>query len=650
MRFITLPCVLALSACATQTSDTTNLEDVEAIGRIAGVVTDTAGVPLEGVSVTLQDMEVITDSDGRYLVDGVSPSDDIRIVMKKDGFATGFVTSKLVSWEMVNANGVLLPIDGQAKFMADRDSEVEAGEMKLRFPANSIVDEHGDVYRGEVTVKTSWLDPSDEMERRTAPGELKGLTAGGNGKDAGEEVHLQSFGMGFIGLYGADGEELEMGEGNAYTAEMPGTNDACWDTSGCMTPGGDMPMWDYDVDLDIWVEIGIGEVTVNPNGYMVTYSATGTWVNIDVEAVVVCARGRIVDEVGWPIRGAEMWFEAGSGGGIHGTAITDEDGYYTIYIDAANPYASIDATTSIPEVSGWSSWTNSGTVYGAPGGDGCYAMPDMDIPVCRETGMVATDNLSSYLSEVDEADNGDRMYAGFWYPPGDPADCADPWGHVPMDSCTVYDPNDFPTYGALDEDGLPTMMLSVGAFFQVETPRDSYGMTILQDGDRIKYAWDDYDVDMYADDYYESNELDFQGGDVLSATAPGNTAEYLGPILEDTWVTIPAEVELARPGTMDAYGSSGMTVEYAAENTADGILVMLNAVDHDGTKKDGVVCRFSDDGKFSVPGEVFSETFEGARYGGMGVYRAELGHVNGPDGYPIRVQSLSGSVVELEIH
>jgi len=220
-----------------------------------------------------------------------------------------------------------------------------------------------------------------------------------------------------------------------------------------------------------------------------------------------------------------------------------------------------------------------------------------------------------------------------------------------MDTCQVYDPEDFPTYGTLsDEDGLPMTMLSVGSFFQVDTPRDSYPMTILEDeAGRVKYAWDDYDIDVLEDDYYTSNELDFEGGDVLSATAPGNSSEYLGPILEDTWLTIPADVALSSPGVMDASRNSGLTVAYDAENTADGLLVMLNGVSYNGAKSEGVVCRFSDDGKFTVPGSVF-ETFDGAAYGGMGVYRAELGHVNGPDGYPIRLQALSGSVLELEIH
>ena len=279
----------------------------------------------------------------------------------------------------------------------------------------------------------------------------------------------------------------------------------------------------------------------------------------------------------------------------------------------------------------------------------CQPIEDIQIEVCREVGVVMTDNLEVHLSETDEGGNADRLNAMFWEPPGDPELCVDPWSTLDMEECRVYDPADFPSYGEFDEDGLPTELRDIGDWLTIESPRESYTMDIVEDepGQTV-YTYSVHSLDKDAVTYVETNDIDFEGGDVLGASSEGNASMFLGPIAESNWVTLPPNLELDMSGPQTTPTSGGMKINFTGEGDADGILVMASGTNSEaGGDAGSVVCRFQDDGSLTIPSNMLDELGSGTA--GLSLYRPSLGWTPGPDGYPVRVQAFSGAVIELDV-
>ena len=81
-------------------------------GKISGVVTTTDGIPLQGVSVSAQDVSSTTSADGTYVLEDVDPNDNIVVTFTKQGYAKNYTTTYLQSWETVSSNVSLLEADG----------------------------------------------------------------------------------------------------------------------------------------------------------------------------------------------------------------------------------------------------------------------------------------------------------------------------------------------------------------------------------------------------------------------------------------------------------------------------------------------------------------------------------------------------------
>ena len=643
---MTLLSILALSACNTVDTAPTDMEVVDPVGRIAGHVTDNFGEPIRGVTVSAQGLEVETDQDGYYMIEGVEPSDHIVLSFLKSGYAKSYGVTSLVSWEVATANRSMLEIDGYDFFDGDAGGLVKVGDVSVLFDGGTIVDADGNAYRGEVRTEVTHLDPWDPSELKAGPGDLRAFQRVDNdGKTEFESTQLVSYGMADISLYDDGGNPLNLAEGSSAAVDIPISNGELidWYTLG---DGDSQKTWSFDPDRGAWVEEGEGFVTVDEFGDMsFTFSATHfSWWNCDQGYVPTCATGRIVDELGFPVRSAELH---ATGAVTNSIVTTDEDGYYEANVFAGDN-VTFTGTTIIPgDPRSWTEFEVEFIDGSTEDPSICQPIEDIEIPVCRETGMIATDNLTVELSEVDEGANADRLNAMFWQPPGDPEHCKQPWDFLPEETCRPYDPADFPTYGEFDEDGLPTETRDVGEWITIETDREVYTLDIEEDEPgQITYSYDVNSLDKDSLDMVETNDLDFQGGDVLGATSQGNAAEFLGPIDETNWVTLPPDLELDLSGPQSA-PTGGMTIDFEPAGNPDGIIVMANGVGTDGEMDGSVVCRFTDDGSMTIPESAMDELGRGTA--GMSIYRPNLDWTPGPDGYPVRVQAFSGTVVEVDL-
>ncbi len=139
--------------------------------------------------------------------------------------------------------------------------------------------------------------------------------------------------------------------------------------------------------------------------------------------------------------------------------------------------------------------------------------------------------------------------------------------------------------------------------------------------------------------------MDFQGGDNLTATAPGDVSDGMGAIEQDDLLTIPADVALStNAGPLNITNGEQVTFSMRGESHPDGVMVFGIA----DRETEALLCRFTDDGSVTISGSHMSK-LDATDNAGLGIYRTEVGWVAGPDGLPIRIQSFSGAVVPVQI-
>lgn len=638
--------VLLLAGCDT-TQTEPELYDGPAFGQIGGQVLDLGGAAVADVTVEVQGISALTDGDGIYVVDGVAPADGIAVTFKKAGYAKSYERADLDSWETVNANATLMQIDGTDTFNAIEGGVVQVDKVTVDFPPNAIAYEDGTIYEGTVTVEITHVNPRTD-ELAAAPGDLRAFARAEDtaGKDVFDNEQLVSYGMVDVTLTDDEGDLLNLKLGQEADIDIPIDQTGLADIY-TLSAGDEQDTWSYDPSRLGWIEEGVGTVYEDDEGeLMFGFSASHfSWWNCDQGMVPSCAAGKVIDTLDFPVRGAEV---ACTGGASSSTATTDADGNYVCNVLVGDTVKFEGATFVANRV--WDA--TQGAFFmdgeGSSAAD-CEPIPDIKIEVCREAGIVMADNLTAHYSETESADI-DQLRAWFWDPPGTVSECADPWSDVAMDTCITLVPADnHDRYPDMAADGMPSDTKSVGAWLEIGTGSDAFILEREFIDNRPVYVWDTQqfsDSDgVIGEDDITSEYVEFQGGDNLTASAPGDVSDGMGPISQDDLLTIPADVELnSNAGPLSV--RSGETVSFSMRSGShpDGVMVFGIA----SRDSDALLCRFTDDGSITVPGAEMS-VMGASDNAGLGIYRTEVGWVAGPDGLPIRIQSFSGAVLPVEI-
>ncbi len=465
-----------------------------------------------------------------------------------------------------------------------------------------------------------------------------------------------------VALYDEDGEPLQLEDGDTAVINMPITNGALPNVYH-LQQGDNQETWSFDTTKGIWVEEGLGEVIPEMEdildddpesetyGEVIGEQATGglsfefeashfSWWNCDRGFVPSCAYGRVIDVLGFPVRGARL---DATGSQSNSSVYTDEDGYYLVSIMVGDT-VTYTGTTHV----GGKNWSKSYTKFMSGYGSGsqdCEPLPDITIDVCRESGIVMADNLSLNISgtDIEEGQNGDQLRAWFWEPPGEPWRCDNPWDELAVDQCVVETPENYPAQFMPRSVGLASETRPVGSWLSMSTPRESY---VIEQGDvegNPVYIYQTIELDK-SDNNVVVHDVDIRSGDAIRGTAPGSADNYFGPIQNELWLTMPAELDADKTGPQGAVSrSNGWSLGFSAQGNQDDMLVMVTS----DPNANGLLCKYADDGSIDISAGDLGNLTPG--WASFSVYRPEIGWTTGPDGLPIRVQGLSGAIFEAEL-
>jgi hypothetical protein len=626
-RTLTILAAAALIGCQHATTDL-NAE----IGRIGGFVTDLDGNPLADVTVTAQGISAVTDSAGYYVLDDILPASAIPVEFSKDGYANGYGRAELISWEFVSVNGTMLPFDGSATFDAAQGGTVEIEDVTITFAPDNILTADGSVYSGEVVVWAAHINPHTD-ELRGAPGDLTAWAFSDDpAKDDSYTLNqLVSFGMADVVLETPEGEELELDPTQPVDVTMSIDNGDYPDVYR-LAAGDVAPLWYFDPDQSRWVEEAEGRVSETEDGLRFDFQASHfSWYNCDQGFVPSCATGYVYDVLDFPVRAAEVTC---AGSQSTSTVYTDENGLYVCTVMVGDTI-NVTATTTV----GGRNWSkDSGSVYlygyGNSAAD-CQPIDDLDIQVCRETGVVTGGNFTAASAQGGDEYQVDLIEAAFWEPKGDPELCEDPWNSLDMNECTMAHPDDVEKWvdngdSMVDayDDGR-----SVGDHLTISTDRENYQMNRDYLDGKPWYRWEDYEEDGI-----------FEDNDNLDMWAPGDRNDYVGTFSKDNFTTMPPATHVGPGDYEGTWDGGGMDIEYdGANNDSNGVIVFVasEAAYEDET----CMCRFQDDGKVTVNSNYVNQLDKGM--GAVTVAHLENHWVAGPDGLPIRVQLFSGTMMSV---
>ncbi len=253
----------------------------EGQGTIVGQVAEPSGMPIEGVTVSINDgPSTLTDIGGTFELTGVKQRKRIIVNFSKPGYvSTQAITSLKLTrdrgdvdvdedgaagdrkLESVTVIKMMLPSGAAHTLDTSGPGTIAEEGFKVTFPAGSLN------ATGTVAVEVSPVDVSTG-ELRAFPGDFYGTARDGS------RVLLETFSLMDVSI-SQNGQPVNLRPGAAATLEflLPA------DTS--LATGETVPLWFYSETQGTWIEEGSGTVgtsTFNPGRLSVTGAVSHfTW-------------------------------------------------------------------------------------------------------------------------------------------------------------------------------------------------------------------------------------------------------------------------------------------------------------------------------------------------------------------------------------
>lgn len=238
--------------------------------QIQGVVTDTMGVPIAGVAITVGTATATTDALGMYTL-AVGPAANLKVSAAKAGLAKTFDIVTLANGQTVPLNFTLQAV-GKSNVLTGMSANPTAADSgrgaTVALPAGSIVDGNNNVI-DNATVDITSAVPSDRNYTDNFPGLFVGNTGGG------ADTAIESFGYVTVDINCGVGKTCNLLAGKTADIAIPVAVGA---DPGTPT----IDLWSLNETTGKWVHEGTAarDATVNPVVYRATVSHFSTY-NLD---------------------------------------------------------------------------------------------------------------------------------------------------------------------------------------------------------------------------------------------------------------------------------------------------------------------------------------------------------------------------------
>lgn len=291
--------IILLSACSSDNDDISNpvnpgtvvngvMKDI----ALSGIVKDTNGNPVAGVTVSTGESVVTTNSAGLFSfskVNVVSNRSVVRFTMPGYFDVVRSVKSENEdSWDVVickKGNGAF---SSTTTFTSSAAKELKAAEMKIALLQEGYVtDATGKSFSGQVNAEMVYLDPNNENFADMMPGgDLAAVRTDGS------EAQLVSYGMTAVNLTDIDGNKLQLKDGTPATLTFP--------IPEGMTDNlpASIPLWSFNETTGLWEEEG--EAVLKGDVY-VGQVKHFSWVNLDYPEEQATIEGYVKNEQGQPV-------------------------------------------------------------------------------------------------------------------------------------------------------------------------------------------------------------------------------------------------------------------------------------------------------------------------------------------------------------
>ena len=279
-----------------------------------GIIFDENDAPLENVEIQVGNRTSTTDANGVFLVRQVEISTFGTAV--KASLESYFDLSRIVypnsNKERIYVQLAMTPKGDATKFQAaDGASITVNGGAKVVFSGNSIVDNSGTPYNGEVSVYTHWFDPSDINLAVNSPASLEGVDL------EGENKILSTYGMMGVELETGSGEKLQLASDEQAELTFPIPSSIQGNAPETI------PLWSLDEETGKWIE----EFSAKKEGnnYVGSVNHFSFW-NCDYPGDLVTISGMLESDTGIPLSNQVIYIT--QNGLVGGIGYTDNTGFF----------------------------------------------------------------------------------------------------------------------------------------------------------------------------------------------------------------------------------------------------------------------------------------------------------------------------------
>jgi len=303
--------------------------NLAATTAVIGVVSNPAGSPLSGVTISSGSYQTTTDDKGNYIL-LLEADENTSVTAHMRNHTQNSRVVSVRSLQVSTLNFILAPVDALQRFDATVATTITTKGASVDLPANGFINEDGSSYTGEVTARVSYNRVTTPLGEALFPGDFIGL------EDNGSTTGILSYGFIEVTLEDAQGNPLNLATGASASLTYPAD-------ANINTHPATIPLWYYDTARGIWVEDGFATYDALTNSYSGSVTHFTTW-NLDAKFDGASVKGCVEDASGIRLTVADLYIST-AGWNKHVRNV-DENGAFNFINAPSNKTMSIVAKIS----------------------------------------------------------------------------------------------------------------------------------------------------------------------------------------------------------------------------------------------------------------------------------------------------------------